>query len=59
MNNDIKLPDNKLPKVTCVCGVVVQMNSISAHYKSNKHKLRTGEVLPHKVEEGKFLVSFK
>jgi len=56
---EVKLPDNKLPKVTCTCGAVVQMNSISAHYKSMKHKIRIGEVKVRTIEEGSFFVSFK
>ena len=55
---DIKLPDNQLQAITCTCGAVIKMNSIAAHYKSKKHKIRIGEIKIRTIEQGSFVVKF-
>jgi len=54
----IILPERPLPKITCICGAIINMCSVQAHFKSKKHKIRTGEVKPYEIKQGKFLVKF-
>lgn len=51
--------DSELPKLTCVCGAIVMMNSVAAHFKSRKHKLRMGEIKPVVIKQGSFVVKFQ
>ena len=48
----------ELPKLTCMCGAVVMMNSVAAHFKSKKHKMRMGELKTLSIKQGSFVVKF-
>jgi hypothetical protein len=55
---ETKLPEMRIPKVQCVCGRIVQINSIAAHTRSHIHTSRMLETNRCITRAGKFVVEF-